>query len=201
MSTLAKPVRDSRVYEAIAATMAGSACAADADESRPRIVPGGALILLAEDNPINQTVAITILRRRGYRVDIVADGRAAVDAVRRETYAAVLMDCQRPALDGYAATAEIRRLERSARRTPIIAVTAHAMEGDRERCRAAGMDDHLGKPLLADALAATLRRWIASPDPRSWNPRSCRAQTRHRRSGARRRESVTCVWPRPARCW
>ncbi len=162
-ATLTKPVRDSRLYDAIATAMTG---AAPAPKSAPEPEPAadGAQILLAEDNPTNQAVAIHILRRRGYRVDVAAHGAEAVDAVRRETYAAVLMDCQMPVLDGYAATAEIRRLEGTARRTPIIAMTAHAMEGDRERCLAAGMDDYLSKPLDAHALDVVLQRWVGIAD-------------------------------------
>jgi signal transduction histidine kinase/CheY-like chemotaxis protein len=157
---LVKPVRESRLYDAIATAMAPSV----PELPEPREVAAaangdGASILLAEDNATNQAVALHILRRRGYRVDIAANGREAVDALRREQYAAVLMDCQMPVLDGYAATAEIRQLE-GARRTPIIAMTAHAMEGDRERCIAAGMDDYLSKPLRAADLDAALARWI-----------------------------------------
>ena len=165
-ATLAKPVRDSRLYDAIATVMSH-----DATPAEPNAAPalrgrgGGASILLAEDNPTNQAVAVNILRRRGYRVDVVTHGAEAVDALRRETYAAVLMDCQMPVLDGYEATAEIRRLEGDARRTPIIAMTAHAMEGDRERCLEAGMDDYLSKPLHADNLDAVLRRWITATRP------------------------------------
>jgi PAS domain S-box-containing protein len=162
-STLTKPVRDSRLYDAIADAMAGGAAPAD-EPSLIGHAPSGAPILVAEDNPTNQAVAINFLRRRGYRVDVAANGVEAVDAVRRETYAAVLMDCQMPVLDGYAATGEIRRLEGDARRTPIIAMTAHAMEGARDRCLAAGMDDYLSKPLSAEDLDATLRRWIQATD-------------------------------------
>lgn len=125
-------------------------------------MPDGAPILLAEDTPTNQAIALNMLRRRGYRVELVANASEAVDAVRRDSYAAVLMDCQMPVLDGSAATAEIRRLEGDARRTAIIAMIAHAMEGDRGRCIAAGMDDDLSKPLGADTLDAVLQRWLGA---------------------------------------
>jgi PAS domain S-box-containing protein len=162
-ATLTKPVRDSRLYNAIANAMSRGV---PNDASAPtEPAPNGAAILLAEDNATNQAVAINILRRRGYRVVVAANGREAVDAVQRETFAAVLMDCQMPVLDGYAATEAIRRLEGDARRIPIIAMTAHAMEGDRERCLEAGMDDYLSKPLRADALAATLGRWMQATTP------------------------------------
>ncbi len=161
-STLTKPVRDSRLYDAIATAMG-----APADEPAPTVVsdvPRGASVLLAEDNPTNQAVAINMLRRRGYDVHIAVNGAQAVEAIRRETYAAVLMDCQMPVLDGYSATAAIRRFEGEGPRTPIIAMTAHAMDGDRERCLASGMDDYLSKPLRADDLDATLKRWIPARD-------------------------------------
>jgi signal transduction histidine kinase/DNA-binding response OmpR family regulator len=162
-ATLPKPVRESRLYDAIATAMAGAGPAAK-PAPEPQPAHDGARILLAEDNPTNQAVAIHILRRRGYRVDVAAHGAEAVAAVRRESYAAVLMDCQMPVLDGYAATAEIRRLEGASRHTPIIAMTAHAMEGDRERCLAAGMDDYVSKPLDAAALDAVLQRWAGADD-------------------------------------
>jgi PAS domain S-box-containing protein len=167
-ATLTKPVRESRLYDTIATTMAGEARAARtparvaAVAEREREREGeGAPILLAEDNPTNQAVAVNLLRRRGFRVEVAANGREAVEALRREPFAAVLMDCQMPVLDGYAATGEIRELEGEARHTPIIAMTAHAMEGARERCLEAGMDDYLSKPLRAEVLGAVLDQWIA----------------------------------------
>jgi PAS domain S-box-containing protein len=166
-ATLTKPVRESRLYDTIANTMAGPARETEAP-AKPAAVTSrhqGAPILLAEDNPTNQAVAVNILRRRGYRVEVVDNGQKAVDALRRAPFTAVLMDCQMPVLDGYAATAEIRDLEGDARHTPIIAMTAHAMEGARERCLAAGMDDYLSKPLRAEALDEVLDRWIDAPGP------------------------------------
>jgi CheY-like chemotaxis protein len=119
----------------------------------------GPLILVAEDSPVNQVVAAQLLERCGYRGQIVTDGRSAVDALERHSYAAVLMDCQMPEMDGYEATAAVRRLERHGHHTPIIAMTANAMKGDREKCLAAGMDDYLSKPLRREELAETLGRW------------------------------------------
>ena len=115
-------------------------------------------VLVAEDNVVNQKVASRMLEKLGYRVDVVANGKEAVDAASRVPYDAVLMDCQMPVLDGYAATREIRERQGS-RRLPIVAMTANAMQGDRERCLAAGMDDYLAKPVQREELGAKLSLW------------------------------------------
>lgn len=120
----------------------------------------GARVLLAEDNVVNQEVARGLLEVLGYNVDVVHDGRAAVDAVAQTHYAAVLMDCEMPVLDGYAATAAIRAQEATRRRTPIIAVTAHAPGEDAQQRRAAGMDDYLAKPINIEQLRTVLARWV-----------------------------------------
>jgi CheY-like chemotaxis protein len=115
-------------------------------------------VLVADDAPANQLVASLELQRLGYLVDVVATGDEAVAAVERTSYVAVLMDCRMPVMDGYEATRRIRRLEGRARATPIIAMTASAIVGDREECLRAGMDDYLSKPLDANLLAAILMR-------------------------------------------
>jgi len=124
-------------------------------------------VLLAEDNAVNRTVAVKALERFGHEVVAVVDGAGAVAAWSDGEFDAILMDCQMPVLDGYEATARIREGERTGGRgrTPIIALTANAMAGDRERCLVAGMDDHLPKPLQRKALAKMLDQWVAEASP------------------------------------
>jgi signal transduction histidine kinase/CheY-like chemotaxis protein len=121
-----------------------------------------ALILLAEDNVTNQRVAMRFLEKLGCVVDVVPNGAEAVARVQEKRYDLLLMDCQMPVMDGYEATGAVRRLGGRAASLPIVALTAHAMEGDRERCLAAGMDDYLTKPVKFDVLDAMLKRWIDS---------------------------------------
>ncbi len=117
-------------------------------------------ILLAEDNAVNEKVASHTLRRLGYAVDSVSNGRDAVTAWQTEQYDLILMDCQMPVLDGYEATGEIRELEQEGRRIPIVALTAHAMKGDDLKCAAAGMDDHLTKPIDRERLKLCLDYYL-----------------------------------------
>jgi signal transduction histidine kinase/DNA-binding response OmpR family regulator len=118
-------------------------------------------VLVAEDNPVNQRVAVRMLERLGLGADVAADGREAVESYARQPYAAILMDCQMPELDGFEATAQIRAREGAGRRTPIVAMTASAMRGDRERCLEAGMDDYISKPITIESLYAVLERWLS----------------------------------------
>jgi len=164
---LTKPVRESYLYDCLAILTAPSDPGnhlADGLVTRHSLqeARGGALprVLIVEDNAVNQMVAANILKKLGYRPDVVGDGREAVQALSNISYAAVLMDCQMPEMDGYEATTEIRKREASTHHTPIIAMTASAMQGDRERCLAAGMDDYISKPVRKDEMGATLERWV-----------------------------------------
>jgi CheY-like chemotaxis protein len=123
-------------------------------------------VLLAEDNPVNVEVAKAMLESLGIEAHCARNGQEALQAVRTGSFDAVLMDCQMPVMDGFAATAAIRRHEREAGRArtlPVIAITANALQGDRESCLAAGMDDYLSKPFTQQQLAAVIGRWVGVP--------------------------------------
>jgi signal transduction histidine kinase/ActR/RegA family two-component response regulator len=122
---------------------------------------GEARLLLVEDNKVNQKVALTLLGRLGYQVDLAEDGQQAVDAAQRNAYALILMDMQMPVMDGLEATRRIRAEARGGPRVPIVALTANAMQSDQEACRQAGMDDFLAKPFDRAGLAACIERWLA----------------------------------------
>jgi CheY-like chemotaxis protein len=125
-----------------------------------RTAPTAWRILVVEDNPVNQMVAARALVALGYQADVVPGGEAALEALQNRRTDLILMDCQMPGMDGYAATAEIRRREAGRSRIPIVAMTANAIEGNRERCLAAGMDDYLSKPVRLAALGKMLESWL-----------------------------------------
>ena len=161
-ASLTKPARSSELFDVLISNMITPGHFATplpvAAVAEP-LAPSGT-VLLVEDNETNRLVGSKVLSKLGFRFDVAVDGRVAVAAVKAGRYDAILMDCQMPEMDGYEATAEIRRLEGADRHTPIIAMTAAAMEGDREACLAAGMDDYITKPIRVDVVAATLERWI-----------------------------------------
>jgi CheY-like chemotaxis protein/anti-sigma regulatory factor (Ser/Thr protein kinase) len=185
---LAKPVRQSQLYTCLVTVLAtplvGLSPIGPVESTGPRDAgarhhsagTAGAKeghsrgrVLVVEDNVVNQRVAVRLLENQGYRADAAANGREAVEMLVQGPYDLVLMDCQMPEMDGYAATAEIRRREReqgvAARRTPIIAMTANALKGDAEKCLAAGMDDYVSKPVTVQRLEDVLARWSPQTGP------------------------------------
>jgi CheY-like chemotaxis protein len=178
---LTKPVKQSELYDTLATVMSSTVGEAEPkrrhearlvtrhsiEEAKAR--SGARLshahVLVAEDNAVNQKVAVRMLERLGYRADVAANGLEALEALSRVPYAAVLMDVQMPEMDGYEATAKIRRHEGpKGRHTPIVAMTANALQGDREKALEAGMDDYVSKPVKPEELEAVLKRWIPEPD-------------------------------------
>jgi CheY-like chemotaxis protein/HPt (histidine-containing phosphotransfer) domain-containing protein len=164
---MAKPVRRARLLSAVAELLAGTPVEPEPAAETPPVpderAPVRGRVLVAEDNAVNQAVIVGMLAKRGFAADVVGDGAAAVGGLRPGEHAAVFMDCQMPVLDGYAATERIRAQETPGERVPIIAMTAHAMAGDRERCLAAGMDDYVAKPVRPEELDAVLERWLGDP--------------------------------------
>jgi CheY-like chemotaxis protein len=164
---LTKPVRRSQLLNCVMRAVAAPAEAAEESGVHPMLSMAAPTfvpkILLVEDNPVNCEVAAGMLETLGCTARSVENGWLALEALSCESYDAVLMDCHMPVMDGMTATAEIRRREQAGggARMPIIALTANAMEGDRERCLAAGMDDFLTKPFTLQKLASLLRRWLA----------------------------------------
>jgi signal transduction histidine kinase/DNA-binding response OmpR family regulator len=169
-AVLTKPLRRSQLFSSVSRVMTLQAAAADPVPAAPSAPSpasaeraAGPRILLVEDNPVNREVAVGMLESLGCATDAAENGWLAIEAMNASPYDAVLMDCQMPVMDGLTATGEIRRREQTSgsARVPVIALTANAMEGDRERCLAAGMDDFLSKPFTQQQLATMLRRWLA----------------------------------------
>jgi len=169
---LTKPVREAQLVDCLTSVISAGRRFENVHSSMPRSIARPSMkqptvmsnkrILLAEDNIVNQKVALRQLQTLGYRADSVANGREALEALGRIPYDLVLMDCQMPEMDGYEATAEIRRRENSAKRTWIVAMTANALEGDRAKCIAAGMDDYVSKPVKVEDLKAVLCNLLSS---------------------------------------
>jgi signal transduction histidine kinase/DNA-binding response OmpR family regulator len=162
---LVKPVRPSQLFDVLQSLLSSRPPQTKRRIHREGVGPPAsrhrfARILVVEDNAANLKVAVKMIERLGYRADVAGNGSEALDILSRVRYDAVLMDCQMPEMDGYEATREIRRMELDGGRLPIIAMTAGAMAGDRERCLAAGMDDYISKPVKLHIVAAVLERWL-----------------------------------------
>ena len=167
---LTKPLKRSQLRRCLEATVSGVADTAGRRSSAPPRAPigrdqhtrepgEGARVLIVEDNLVNKVLVVRRLQTWGYFVDAAANGLEALDALAKAGYDLVLMDCQMPEMDGYSATEEIRRREGASKHTTVIAMTANALEGDRDRCLAAGMDDYISKPIDWDEMRAMLERW------------------------------------------
>ena len=201
---LTKPFRQSRLYDCLATVMGGSleeqaALRRSVPQEPPEVrTLSHGRILLAEDNPVNQEVALGMLESLGCHADLASNGLEVLAALKQKVYDLILMDCQMPEMDGFEATRCIREmeqersanLEHSSSRIPIIAVTAHAITGDRERCITAGMDDYLSKPFVQEQLQPLLLRWLPPPENGSSTSDS-------RLDAAREQEGPRCDDRRP----
>jgi len=168
---LVKPLRQSRLFDCLALMLNKERMPTTRPhpialqslqflQSKPKLNNSG-LILVAEDNAVNQKVALLLLKELGFSAHVVGNGREAIEAITRTNYSLVLMDCQMPEVDGMEATEKIRRIEAmTGRHVPVVAMTAHAMQGDREKCIAAGMDDYISKPVTASKLNEILVHWL-----------------------------------------
>jgi CheY-like chemotaxis protein len=175
---LQKPVHQSKLYDCLTAVIARSAgtqpgpparlvtrhSMREAEVEQDDKTFSDVRIIIAEDNIVNQRVALGQLRNLGYRAEVVSNGRELLRALDNAEFDLILMDCQMPEMDGFAATAEIRLREGAARHTTIIAMTANALDGDDERCLEAGMDDYLSKPVKAEVLRQKLERWTRTTE-------------------------------------
>jgi PAS domain S-box-containing protein len=156
---LTKPIREAQLLTAIAELLGVGETQAASTETRPEAAKVSRRILVAEDNAVNQVVIRTMLQKEGHAVDIAESGRRAIALWETQPYDLIFMDCQMADMDGFEATAEIRRLEAEGDRTPIIALTANAMEEDRQKCLEAGMDEHLTKPIRLAQLLSAVEHW------------------------------------------
>ncbi len=167
---ISKPVKQSELFDCLVNTITGTKDLGANVSVAPAQTASGSTnnhqlnnrvrILLAEDNRVNREVAILQLRSLGYNPDTVTNGREAIEALTGRDYDIILMDCQMPEMDGYEATAEIRRREGEGQHSIIIALTANALDGDAEKCFAAGMDDYLSKPIQPEHLETTINKWV-----------------------------------------
>jgi two-component system sensor histidine kinase/response regulator len=166
---LVKPVRPSLLFDVLHSLRAAKPAHANRQVVEEGPAPADqashrwARVLVVEDNIANLKVAVRMVEKLGYRADVAANGTEAVKILGDMRYDAVLMDCHMPEMDGFEATRAIRRNEPDGRHTPVIAMTASALSGDRERCLAAGMDDYISKPIKLHVVAAMLERWVARP--------------------------------------
>ena len=167
---LAKPVKHSQLFTTLGQVLQMQRLSSSPAEGPRRLDPTLARrlplrILVVEDSAINQKLAVGILAKLGYPSDVAGNGREALELVRRQPYDLVFMDLQMPEMDGLEATRRIVAEQSALVRPRIVAMTAHAMDGDRDKCLAAGMDEHLPKPFTRDQLQATLQRWLPAPTP------------------------------------
>ena len=144
-----------------------SSAPADPSPTKADATQGRGKVLIAEDNLINQRVVAIMLSKLGYSTDVAAEGTVVLEMVQKQHYDLILMDCQMPGLDGFEATKAIRALASDVSQIPIIAVTANALPGQREKCLATGMNDFISKPIQTELLASTLQKYLLSPQDNS----------------------------------